>query len=364
MKKHFIAASAAALMASPLAVMAGDLDIYGEAHVSVDHADDKTDSSQFLASRFSTLGLTGSEYLGMGLTGLFQYETEVNLTAGSDGLFDGSTESFLGLQGGFGTVLGGQLDDPLFATLDGLDLFADRVGSVHTMARPDGAVNHPNVLAYVTPDFNGFSVAAVYGPEQGTDKGSRFVGQLGFESEVEGGGTISASLGYLQANEGVVDDLLLDDVNEDLDPDEQLDSLDSKLKIWQATFGYELADVWRGFAFYQDYSSSDVLEDDKTYGAGVGFMVSPQVELLAQVSRYDADESSAGATTYAVGADYFISDRTTMYGIFGITRNKSDQAAMPTDVGYYRNAGDGAEGISPDAGDNPWVLSLGVVHSF
>ncbi len=346
MKKHFVAATAAALMASPLAVMAGDLNIYGEAHLSVDHADDKSDSSQFLASRFSHLGISGSEYLGMGLTGLFQYETEVNLTAGSDGLFDGGTESFLGLQGGFGTVLGGQLDDPLFATLDGLDLFADRVGSVHTIARPDGAVNHSNVLAYATPDFNGFSFAAVFGPEQGADKGSRFVGQLAFESEVEAGGTISASLGYLQGNEGVVDP----------------EDLEDKLKIWQATFGYELTDVWRGFAFYQDYSSSDILEDDKTYGAGVGFMVSPQVELLAQVSHYDADDSDFSATTYALGADYFISDRTTMYGIFGMTRNKSEQGLMPTDVDYYRNAG--PEGISPDAGDNPWVLSLGVVHSF
>ncbi|WP_421621765.1 porin [Alkalilimnicola ehrlichii] len=354
MKKRFIAVSAAALMASPLAVMAGDLNLYGEAHLSVDHADDKTDSSQFLASRFSTLGITGSEYLGMGLTGFFQYETEVNLTAGGDGLFDGTTESFLGVQGGFGTVLGGMLYDPLFATLDGLDLFADRVGSVHTMARLEGATSHTNVLAYVTPDFNGFSFAAVYGPEQGTDKGSRFVGQLGFEGEVEGG-TISASLGYLQANEGVVNAVA------ELEPGDPGYN-DLKLKIWQATFGYEITDVWRGFAFYQDYGSSDVMEDDKAYGAGVGFMVSPQVELLAQVSRYDADASREGATTYALGADYFITDRTTLYGIAGMTRNKSEQALMPTDVDYYQGAG--PEGISPAAGDNPWVVSLGVIHSF
>ncbi|RLK51156.1 putative porin [Alkalispirillum mobile] len=350
MKKQFIAASAAALMASPLAVMAGDLNIYGEAHLSVDHADDRSDSSQFIGNRFSHLGITGSEYLGMGLTGIFQYETTVEFTDGGD-LFGDNTESFLGLQGGFGTLIGGQLDDPLFATLDGLDLFADRVGSVHTMARPDGAVSHNNVLAYVTPDFNGFSLSAVYGPEQGTDKGSRFVGQLDFEGEVEAGGTISASLGYLQANEGVVDPA---------DPDSE-----DKLKIWQATFGYEMTDVWRGFAFYQDYSSSDEgtgLEDDKAYGAGVGFMVSPQVELLAQISHYDADDSDMRATTYALGADYFISDRTTLYGIFGMTRNKSDSSAVPTDVDYY--ASSGSEGISPDAGDNPWVLSLGVVHSF
>lgn len=354
MKKHFIAASAVALMASPLAVMAGDLNLYGEAHLSVDHADDKTDSSQFLASRFSTLGIAGSEYLGMGLTGFFQYETEVNLTAGGDGLFDGGTDSFLGLQGGFGTVLGGQLDDPLYVTLGGLDLFPDRAGSVHTMARPDGVVTHSNILVYVTPDFNGFTGTLVYGPEQGTDKGSRFVGELAFEGEIEGG-TISASLGYLQANEGVVN------AEAGLQPgDPGFDEL--KLKIWQATFGYEVSDVWRGFAFYQDYGSSDVAEDDRTYGAGVGIMVSPQVELLAQASRYDADASRSSATTYAVGADYFITDRTTLYGIAAMTRNDSEQALMPTDVDYYQDAG--PEGISPAAGDNPWVLSLGVIHSF
>lgn len=355
MKKHLMAVSAAALMASPLAVMAGDLNIYGQANGSADFLDDGNDSSQYLANRGSRLGITGSEYLGMGLTGLFQFE--VNLSY--EDVFGNGRESFAGLQGNFGTVLAGQLEDPLFKALDGLDLFADRAGSVHVpmMARPSGETLHSNALAYATPDFGGFSGVLVYGPEQGTDDGDRFAAQLQFDGQVENGGNVTASLGYLQANEAVVDGLYEE---MGMDPTDE-----DKLKVWQFTAGYEMTDVWRAFGFYQDYSARDVFEDDKVYGGGIGFMVSPQVELLAQLSHYDADMSDADRTVYAFGADYFVTDRTTFYGIVGFANNDDNVSVHATDPSAYGSSASGeSEGLNVEGGEDPWIVSVGVQHNF
>ena len=366
--KKIITFAAAAAMASPLAIAtaaAGDLDIYGRAHLSVDHLDDRDDSSQFLSSNGSRLGIRGSEYLGMGLTGIFQYETQVNVTSGhgedaeenTPGLFTTGRTSYLGLQGDFGTVLGGRLDDPLKTAMDATQLFGDRLGDAGNLAvTPANNTRHNNVLAYVTPEFEGFTGTFVYGPQSGQDKGDRFVIEGRYDNQI-GEGNLFASLGYLQANEGVVDDVNLDD----------------KHKVWQAVAAYSVADTWRVMAMYQDYGQSDLaaFEDDKMYGAGVGFHVAPQVELKGHVMHYDADQSDADTTIYAAGFDYYMTDRTTLYGVYAIANN-DDNAAQRMD-GYARGTGAdpavaadraGTEGTAVAPGDNQWGLSVGIIHNF
>jgi len=352
--KKIMTFAAAAAMASPLAIAtaaAGDLDIYGRAHLSLDHLDDRDDSSQFLSSNGSRLGIRGSEYLGMGLTGIFQYETQVNVTSGSDQLFTAGRTSYLGLQGDFGTVLGGRLDDPLKTAMDATQLFGDRLGDAGNLAvGPANNIRHNNVLAYVTPEFEGFSGTFVYGPQSGQDKGDRFVIEGRYDNQV-GEGNLFASLGYLQANEGVVDSVALED----------------KHKVWQAVAAYSVADTWRVMAMYQDYSASDLaVEDDKMYGAGVGFHVAPQVELKGHVMHYDSDQSDADTTIYAAGFDYFMTDRTTLYGVYAIANN-DDNATQRMDA-YARGTGGpdtaGPEGVSLDGGDNQWGLQVGIIHNF
>ena len=152
----FVAAGA---MASPLAVgaaNAGVLELYGRANVSLDHLDNGSTatvmpadvyampfngdltpeggelpgsgtSSQYLTNNSSRLGIRGSQYLGAGLTGIFQYETTVNLGDGGN-LFGAGRTSFLGVQGAFGTAVAGRIDDPLKTAMDQHQLFADQLG--------------------------------------------------------------------------------------------------------------------------------------------------------------------------------------------------------------------------------------------
>ena len=389
--KKIITFAAAAAMASPLAIAtaaAGDLDIYGRVHMSVDHLDDRDESSQFLSSNGSRLGIRGSEYLGMGLTGIFQYEVATNPTNNRDGLFGANRTSYLGLQGDFGTILGGRIDDPLKTAIDQNQLFGDRLGDVQNLTNlgfvgadagdliagaeeldsPAGALNntrHDNVLAYVTPDFEGFTGTFVYGPQQGTDKGDRFVIEGRYDNQV-GEGNLFVSLAYLQANEGLGVATGLDDEGDEVDG-----KISEKHKVWQALASYSVADTWRVMALYQDYGSSDLYDelqgdagsgDDKVYGIGAGFHVAPQVELKAHVMHYDSDLSDSDSTMYAVGADYYWTDRTTLYGVYSIMNN--DDAVGRDMSTFARETDTGAEGTTVGADDNQWGLSVGIIHNF
>ena len=178
----FVAAGA---MASPLAVgaaNAGVLELYGRANVSLDHLDNGSTatvspaeafegsldleepqggelpgsgtSSQYLTNNSSRLGIRGSQYLGAGLTGIFQYETTVNLGDGGN-LFGAGRTSFLGVQGAFGTAVAGRIDDPLKTAMDQHQLFADQLGDAgnflgygvspaYILIEQDMAVERPN----------------------------------------------------------------------------------------------------------------------------------------------------------------------------------------------------------------------------
>ncbi|ABI56176.1 porin [Alkalilimnicola ehrlichii MLHE-1] len=356
--RNFSIAVAAGALALPLVAQADGLTLYGEVHLSADIAHDGDRRSEFLASRGSLLGITGSEYLGAGLTGLFQYETEVHLTAGGDGLFGAGENAFVGLDGAFGTVLAGHMEDPLFVAIDDLQMFVDRVGDAHLFgATPGNNEFQENVLVYLSPELNGFSLTAMYGPRQGTARGDLWVAHGQFDGEL-GDGNLYAGLSYLQANQGRVDELF------DLSPGDEGFG-EWKHKLYQLALGYERPDVWRGFAFYQCYQSTDVapLEDDRVFGVGVGVLARPDVELLAQVTRYDADASRSDSTLYAVGADYFITDRTTLYAAYAMSRNQRNADRLPTEPDYY-GADDESRGVNVAQGDNAWAVSLGVKHAF
>ena len=129
MKKVLSLAIAAALVA-PAAAMA-DATIFGKAHFIVENVDDNTnlkaDSSEVgdvwgVDSIHSRIGVKGSEDLGDGLKALYHFEFRVLNDAGT-GL--GDRNQFVGLAGGFGTVLLGRHDTPLKMSQGKFDQFGD-----------------------------------------------------------------------------------------------------------------------------------------------------------------------------------------------------------------------------------------------
>jgi predicted porin len=123
------------------------------------------------ASRASRIGVKGSEDLGSGLKAVYQVEFGVSLSNSTGGrTADGNRaasgdetltmrNSYVGLAGGFGTFLVGRHDTPMKISTGPLDLFAD------TMADYNGTVGFDdvradNVIAYISPNWGGFQLAA------------------------------------------------------------------------------------------------------------------------------------------------------------------------------------------------------------
>jgi len=195
MQKKLLSLAVATAMAAPAAVLA-DATLYGKAHVSIDFVEqfsslttpDGLETTTMRQEgwglskggpygkgnpRASRIGVKGSEkFGGGGLKAIYQIEFDVALAneRGYD-LFDGDAgnndqgsaikmrNSYVGLQGGWGTFLIGRHDTPLKTSTSKLDLFDDRMADYQgTLDFND--VRADDTITYITPDFGGIQFAA------------------------------------------------------------------------------------------------------------------------------------------------------------------------------------------------------------
>ena len=193
-KKLLAAAVAAAVVAAPAAF--AESTVYGKMHTSVDMIDYETSNEDNweMNSRASRLGFKGSEDLGNGLKAIYQIELQVNSGGGSDGqgsdsfLSRSSRNTFIGLAGDWGTFLVGRHDTPAKMAFyaAGNERLGDSVIDLNIGNNLNGtaATNAPigvfheyradNAIAYVSPNFSGFTFAAAIIPGEDNDvSGSR-----------------------------------------------------------------------------------------------------------------------------------------------------------------------------------------------
>jgi predicted porin len=151
MKKNMIALAVAAAFAAPVA-MADAPVVYGKINVNINSVTDNGNGVNDTASR---VGIKGSEDLGNGLKAVYKMEFDVDV-AGAGGLK--GRNQYLGLAGGFGTVLIGRHDSPM-KMAQPTDTFndgaADNNATVMGALGATGEDRAAHVLAYVSPSFSG-----------------------------------------------------------------------------------------------------------------------------------------------------------------------------------------------------------------
>ncbi len=122
----------------------------------------------------SYFGFKGSEDLGGGLRVLFTLESYLRADTGEPGRFGGdaffSRTSSVGLGGAFGTVLLGRVTTPLFLHTASFNPVGASFGFSplirHTYgaaSRVSGDAAWNNAVAYLSPNWGGLSVSALYG---------------------------------------------------------------------------------------------------------------------------------------------------------------------------------------------------------
>jgi predicted porin len=187
MKKKLISLCIGVAVSSPGVLMAQTV-LYGKAHVAVesetalDKAGKDDGNALQIKSYGSRVGIKGSEDIGNGLQGLFQFEWQfdiadagkvgVNVDADNDFKAKASNHivarnQFVGLSGGFGTVLLGRHDTPLKMSQGKFDLFNDIYADIKKHFAGETRAN--NVLAYLTPKFGDFQIVSAYVPSENKD---------------------------------------------------------------------------------------------------------------------------------------------------------------------------------------------------
>ncbi|MBS1141948.1 MAG: porin Gram-negative type [Proteobacteria bacterium] len=172
MQKKIIALAIAGL-ASTAAFAQTNVTVYGIADLSQGSVRATGTNSAHagvtrLDSNSSYIGFKGVEDLGNGLKAVFQFEN--NVTADTNGGLNGIRDSFVGLAGGFGTLVGGNLTHPLRAFGAKVELSPGAAG-IGTMASVTGTIlgiktgaddRAANAVAYVSPSFGGVTVTGAY----------------------------------------------------------------------------------------------------------------------------------------------------------------------------------------------------------
>ncbi|UCG19389.1 MAG: porin [Thiotrichales bacterium] len=358
MNKNVLAIAIAAAVAAPSAFAAAT--VYGIAHMSVDAVQNakngasttENGSVNSLSSNSSRLGVKGSEDLGAGMKAVYQFETTIAFDGDAKySGFDGQRNSFVGLGGGFGTVLLGIHDTPYKTLARTYDLFDSRIGDTRTLTRPAGTATMgfderpQNLVAYVSPSFNGIQATLAYVADEKNSK-----------STANDATAFSAGVGYRAGK-----------LKADLAYETHAKGLNSTAANAKSMSGVRLGAAYdfgmvtlNGFYANQDVAvAADNVKARNIYGIGAGVKVGAAGVAKAQYYVSDKYNSADnGASFIAVGYDHNMSKNTTVYAAYALTDNANAAS-------YQVNGGGGhGETTSVNAGKDPSAFSVGVIHKF
>ena len=339
-------------------------------HATIDAIDYDTsgEDNYEVNSRASRLGFKGSEDLGNGLKAIYQVELGIDInSSGEDGqessgsVFGSSTRNtFVGLSGDWGTFLVGRHDTPakmafyaagndrLGDSVIDLNLGNNLTGSPATDA-PIGVFHEyraDDAIAYVSPNFRGFTVVGAMIPGEDNDvSGSRdgIADHYSLGAMYRGNG-LKASLGYAAYD-------LSDPV------DGIPDSLQDDYEVLQFGASYSM----NSFSIGAHYESTDNMPDGFNT-APVGGNKDNDYDAWALTGRYNFGNSAVSAiytdaefdadavdldvdrSGWGVAAEHNFSKRTKVYAAYASGENEYDDPARADE-------------------DND-VFSLGMIHNF
>lgn len=164
MKKTLIAL---ALVSLPVAASA-EVILYGAVKAGVEYENNSgravsghKEKAFQIVDYGTRIGFKGSEDLGNGLKAIWQIETKASVGNGEVGF--GGRDSFIGLEGGFGTVRAGYVSSPLREAVvaqDNWEYDSDILG----LSRYTRFAERRTSINYTSPNWGGFELMAQFAP--------------------------------------------------------------------------------------------------------------------------------------------------------------------------------------------------------
>jgi predicted porin len=365
-QKKIIALAITSALATPALALA-DATIYGQTNLSVDMVNNGANTNGTTANKLdsntSRLGVKGSEDLGGGMS--MTYQAEGTLLPDSKVVTYGGTttsafafdrDTFIGLgSASMGTLMAGQHDSPYKMATRRLDVFGDGIadnrgdqssgkGSSSTILGPFSGTmmggGHDarlgNVLAYVSPNLNGVTIAAatVFGAEAVVNSTQTKGSAMSLAGMYEQG-PIYVALAYDTITYGSA-------ATGDLAPATGYAAND---KSTATKLGGSYTTDQFGVNLVLEKISNTIApaasaDHNNMYLAGKFNISSSDAVKLAYTKIGDVTGTTSGAKQTTLGYDHSMSKVTTVYALYSKLSPDTSGAASPS------------------------VLSLGVKHSF
>ncbi|WP_412971296.1 porin [Glaciecola sp. MF2-115] len=157
MYKSLVAASIISAVAAPVAA---DPTLYGKVNVTVQNSDDGTESKTELKSNASRLGVKGEYELDGGLSVIYKYEFQVDVTDESGEQNIKSRNQYIGLRGAFGEVILGRNDTVLKQSQGKFDIYSDQEADIKKLWSGENRMS--DSITYKTPEINNFQFGVSY----------------------------------------------------------------------------------------------------------------------------------------------------------------------------------------------------------
>jgi len=390
MQKKLIALAVAGL-ASTGAFAQANVTVYGVADATFDivkiagDANNELGNTNRVSTNSSLIGFKGAEALGNGLTAVFQFESGVGFD--NTGSLGATRDSYVGVAGGFGTVVLGNLTGPTRALGSAVDVNAgatgigsnsgilgklgnnligttDTSGSYTAAGTPTCArssictsifdTRWKNAIAYVSPSFAGLNATVAYVANENKSLHglNNRVDTSGYDVGLKyANGPAMAAVTYNAVSLGNAAETKVSDFRVG-------GSYDFGMASVRAIFDLARADHFGGNKATQ-----------AVYGLGATFNVTPASKLLGQVyvaRDVKVDGSSAsdtGAKLFELGVEHSLSKRTMLKATYAMMNNDKN-------AGY--DFGINAAGVNPGnlpagastTGATVSGISLGLRHTF
>lgn len=290
----------------------------------------------------SRIGFKGVEDLGNGLKAVFQSEFGINIDqnkAGATAAGWTNRNSYVGLTGGFGTVVAGRMDGVRYGVFNTYDPFAG--GTIGNFTQMTAQVDRgDNAIAYISPNFNGFGLLLAYSSNVTSNepKANDGAAQLHTIMGTYDNGPISARLDY----------------------EEIVDGIGPKTWVVTAAGSYDFGAV-KVSALLDQIKTGDTFKE-QAWLIGAKAPVGKFTVKAAIGGVKDKIIDDADSIKWALGVDYALSKRTYLYANYGQIKN-DDLAARR--ITWAANAGAaGAYPTGTTAGHGTAGVDFGIAHTF
>lgn len=333
------------LVLSPLCyAQTSDIGFYGQIHISLDHLDNDTHNAFNVSSNSSRIGVKASHEVQAGLKVIGQIETLVRVEEGdtNNDFFD-ARDTFVGLQGHFGTVRVGLLDTPMKKVRSRTDFFGDKIGDARNIVA-GGGVNldkrFRNSIHYQSPVLSNLTFDLHYSTNDAT----------GSTTENEND-AISSAVTY--SADGLTIFLAYERQNQLDDAQGQAVAAQSGIRLASR---YKLNEQWQLAAFYQQSDNFNG-GDRNAWGFGVGYKLA-EYNLAAQYYQAgNADNAQTKASMLALGVDRSLSKFLNFYLALALTDNAQR-------ANFNVSAGGHGKRLSISPGADPMAISVGAIYKF